>query len=85
MGTMKLIMMDNESLSYCIISSLKKNDKDTKLIQLFMWLNLVSTKRLGSNTSDMVKNITIEKLNVKNKKTKDAHRGKQDARKISLN
>lgn len=66
--TMKLAIMHNENTitfsRLCVILSLKKSDIDFKLVQLLIWLSLVNIEHLDSSTSDMTKNIMLEKLNL---------------------
>lgn len=39
-----------------------KSNRDSKLIQLLMWLSLVSVEHLGSNASNIINPMMIEKL-----------------------
>lgn len=78
---MKLTM--THSLSCPVILSKKKGNRDSKLMKMFMWLNLVSGKCLGSNADDMRKHIMTEKLNLKIKRGKVLTGESKEIRKIS--
>lgn len=64
--TMKLTTMHNENtldpLSCGVILNLKRTERDSKLIELFLWLSPVITGHLGSNASVMANHIMVRKL-----------------------
>lgn len=60
---MKLTMTHNKCITtYSMLSfilSLKRSDKDSRVILLLMWLSLVSTGYLGLNANNMIKHVRV--------------------------
>lgn len=53
---------------------LEKEQQGFQLVQMLIWLSLVSAEHAGSNATDMTKHIIIIKHKVINKKRKGSHR-----------